>query len=127
MKGVEESGREPRLQCETFRCSGDSTPSERALCTRTLYLCRMSQPAQADPRRYGNMYCGQQVARGFQQPHRGTSVGPQQVVKQLVALGNPDKAEEINLAALRFKLIEPSPPNGRAHVPVWQMRATRID
>jgi hypothetical protein len=40
---------------------------------------------------------------------------------------NPDKAEEIKLAALRFKLIEPSLPNGRAHAPVWEMHATRID
>jgi hypothetical protein len=40
---------------------------------------------------------------------------------------NPDKAEEIQLAALRFKLIEPTLPNGRAHAPVWEMHATRID
>jgi SAM-dependent methyltransferase len=40
---------------------------------------------------------------------------------------NPDKAEEIKLAALRFKLIEPTLPNGRAHAPVWEMHATRID
>jgi SAM-dependent methyltransferase len=40
---------------------------------------------------------------------------------------NPDKAEEIQLAALRFKLIEPTLANGRAHAPVWEMHATRID
>jgi hypothetical protein len=40
---------------------------------------------------------------------------------------NPDKFEEIKLAALRFKLIESSLPNGRAHAPVWGMHATRID
>jgi hypothetical protein len=40
---------------------------------------------------------------------------------------NPDKAEEIQLAALRFKLIEPTLTDGRAHAPVWEMHATRID
>jgi hypothetical protein len=40
---------------------------------------------------------------------------------------NPDKSEEIKLAALRFKLIEPTLPNGRAPAPVWETHAARID
>jgi hypothetical protein len=33
----------------------------------------------------------------------------------------------MSMRALRFKLIEPTLPNGRAHAPVWEMHATRID
>jgi hypothetical protein len=40
---------------------------------------------------------------------------------------NPDKIEEIKHAALRFALIEPTLDKGRAHAPVWEMHATRID
>jgi hypothetical protein len=35
---------------------------------------------------------------------------------------NPDKAEEIQLAALRFTLIEPTLANRRAHAPVGDAR-----
>jgi hypothetical protein len=45
----------------------------------------------------------------------------------MILARNPDKFEGIQLVALRFKLIEPSLPNGRAHAPVWEMHATRID
>jgi SAM-dependent methyltransferase len=40
---------------------------------------------------------------------------------------NPDKADQIKLEILRFKLIEPFLTNGRAHAPFWEMHATRID
>jgi hypothetical protein len=40
---------------------------------------------------------------------------------------NPDKAELIKLEILRFKLIEPFLPNGRAYAPFWEMHATRVD
>jgi SAM-dependent methyltransferase len=46
---------------------------------------------------------------------------------EMMLARNPDKIEEIKLAALRFKLIEASLPNGRAHAPVWEMHATRVD
>ena len=39
---------------------------------------------------------------------------------------NPDKADQIKLEILRFKLIEPFLTNGRAHAPFWEMHATRI-
>jgi hypothetical protein len=40
---------------------------------------------------------------------------------------NPDKAEQIKASALLFQLIQALLPNGRAHAPVWEMHATRID
>ena len=40
---------------------------------------------------------------------------------------NPDKADQIKLEILRFKLIEPFLTNGRAHAPFWEMHATRLD
>jgi SAM-dependent methyltransferase len=40
---------------------------------------------------------------------------------------NPDKADQIKFEILRFKLIEPFLPNGRAHAPFWEMHATRVD
>jgi SAM-dependent methyltransferase len=40
---------------------------------------------------------------------------------------NPDKADQIKLEILRFKLIEPFLTNGRAHAPFWEMHATRVD
>ena len=40
---------------------------------------------------------------------------------------NPDKAEQIKASALLFLVIRPMLPNGRAHAPVWEMHATRVD
>jgi hypothetical protein len=40
---------------------------------------------------------------------------------------NPDKAEQIKASALLFQVIQAMLPNGRAHAPVWEMHATRID
>ena len=40
---------------------------------------------------------------------------------------NPDKAEQIMASALLFQLTQGMLPNGRAHAPVWEMHATRID
>ena len=47
----------------------------------------MSQPAQVDPSRYEKMYRDQQVAHGLPAATPWDIGGPQQVVKQLVALG----------------------------------------
>jgi hypothetical protein len=91
----------------------------------------MSQPAQVDPSRYENEYRDQQVAQARRQPHRGTSEHlPGQHEHggfEMMLARSPDKFEEIKLAALRFRLIEPSLPNGGADAPVWEMHATRID
>jgi hypothetical protein len=40
---------------------------------------------------------------------------------------NPDKAEQITASALLFHLTQATLPTGRAHAPVWEMHATRID
>ena len=47
----------------------------------------MSQSAQADPHRYEKMYRDEQVAQGLPAATPWDIGGPQQVVKQLVALG----------------------------------------
>ena len=44
-----------------------------------------------------------------------------------MAARNPDKVEQIKASALLFQLIQAMLPNGRAHAPVWEMHATRID
>src|SRR6201985_1549287 len=47
----------------------------------------MNQPAQVDPSRFEEMYRDQQVAHGLPAATPWDIGGPQQVVKQLVALG----------------------------------------
>src|ERR1700690_2958316 len=47
----------------------------------------MSESAQVDPNRYEKMYRDQQVAQGLPAATPWDIGGPQQVVKQLVALG----------------------------------------
>ena len=44
-----------------------------------------------------------------------------------MAARNPDKAEHIKASALLFQLIQAMLPDGRAHAPVWEMHATRVD
>lgn len=45
----------------------------------------------------------------------------------LMLARNPDKADQIKLNAAMFRLIQSFLPNGRAHAPVWEMHATRLD
>jgi SAM-dependent methyltransferase len=40
---------------------------------------------------------------------------------------NPDKAEQIKPMVERFRLYQSWLPNGRAHSPIWEMHATRLD
>lgn len=61
--------------------------ARRAWLRQTVYRCGVSQPGQFDPLRYEKMYRDQQTANGLPAATPWDIGGPQEIVKQLVALG----------------------------------------